>query len=159
MLALLLLNTIGLGLLCWLTFTLAVHALPFFVAINVGALAYHSGAGLLGTPLVAVAAGAMTLTVAQRAIASARSLALRAVIAAVFALPAAAAGHHIALALGQIGVPSLAWREVFACMGALMIGGMAWTRLALTAESISHEPHGTAGGNSRPLRAAEAPKR
>ena len=32
----LLLNTVGLGLFCWLIFTLAVYALPFFVAINAG---------------------------------------------------------------------------------------------------------------------------
>jgi hypothetical protein len=32
----LLLNTVGIGLFCWLIFTLAVHALPFFVAINAG---------------------------------------------------------------------------------------------------------------------------
>ena len=32
----LLLNTVGIGLFCWLIFTLAVYALPFFVAINAG---------------------------------------------------------------------------------------------------------------------------
>ena len=32
----LLLNTVGIGLFCWLIFTLAVYALPVFVAINAG---------------------------------------------------------------------------------------------------------------------------
>jgi hypothetical protein len=45
-----------LHLFCWLIFTLTVYALPFFVAINAGIWAFHNG-GLLGTPLVAVAAG------------------------------------------------------------------------------------------------------
>src|SRR5579872_7245079 len=49
----LLLNVAGIGLFCWLIFTLAVYALPLFVAINAGIWAYHSGAGLLGTPLFA----------------------------------------------------------------------------------------------------------
>jgi hypothetical protein len=61
----LLLNTLGIGLFCWLIFMLAIYVLPFFVAINAGIWAYHSGAGLLGTPLVAVAAGGMTLAIAQ----------------------------------------------------------------------------------------------
>ena len=32
----LVLNTVGIGLFCWLIFTLAVYALPFFVAMNAG---------------------------------------------------------------------------------------------------------------------------
>jgi hypothetical protein len=79
----LLLDTVGIGLFCWLIFTLAVHALPFFVAINAGIWAFHSGAGVLGTPLVAVAAGGMSLAIAQIAFAMTRSLILRTIIAAV----------------------------------------------------------------------------
>ena len=125
------LNTVGIGLFCWLIFTLAVYALPFFVAINAGIWAFHSGAGVLGTPLVAVAAGGMSLAIAQIAFAVTRSPILRAIIAAVFALPATFAGYHVVLAMAQIGVPSLVWREVFACVGAVFIGGTAWTRLAV----------------------------
>ena len=90
----LLLNTVGIGLFCWLIFTLAVHALPFFVAINAGIWAYHSGAGVVGTPLVAVAAGGMTLAIAQIAFIMTRSPVLRAIIVAVVALPATFAGYH-----------------------------------------------------------------
>jgi hypothetical protein len=43
-------NIAGIGVFCWLISTLAVYALPFFVAINAGTWALHSGAGLLGTP-------------------------------------------------------------------------------------------------------------
>ena len=65
----LLLNIAGIGVFCWLIITLAVYALPFFVAINAGIWAFHSGAGLLGTPLVAVAAGGITLAIARIAFA------------------------------------------------------------------------------------------
>jgi hypothetical protein len=130
----LLLNTVGVGLFCWLIFTLAVYALPFFVAINAGIWAYHNGAGVLGTPLVAVAAGGMTLAIAQIAFAMTQSLILRAVVAAVFALPAAFAGYHVVLGMAQIGVPSPVWCEVFACLGAVFIGGTAWTRLTIFTE-------------------------
>jgi hypothetical protein len=73
----LLLNTVGIGLFCWLIFTLAVHTLPFFVAINAGILAFHSGAGVLGALIVAVAAGGMSLAIAQIAFAMTRSLTFR----------------------------------------------------------------------------------
>ena len=141
----LLLNTVGIGLFCWLIFTLAVYALPFFVAINAGIWAFHSGAGVLGTPLVAVAAGGMSLAIAQIAFAMTRSPILRAIIAAVFALPATFAGYHVVLAMAQIGVPSLVWREVFACVGAVFIGGTAWTRLAV----LQGDPTGRTGQGGR----------
>jgi hypothetical protein len=143
----LLLNTVGIGLFCWLIFTLAVYALPFCVAINAGIWAFHSGAGVLGTPLVAVAAGGMTLAIAQIAFAMTGSMILRAVIAAVFALPATFAGYHVVLAMAQIGVPSLVWREAFACLGAVFIGGTAWTRLTYFTEPQPFEP-GRAIGES-----------
>jgi hypothetical protein len=131
----LLLNTAGIGLFCWLIFTLAVYASPFFVAINAGILAFHSGAGVLGALFVGVAAGGMTLAIGQIAFAMTQSLILRAVIAAVFALPATLAGYHVVLAMAQIGVPSPVWREVFACFGAVFIGGTAWTRLTVFTET------------------------
>ena len=121
----LLLNAAGLGVICWLVFTLAVYLLPLFVAINAGLWAYQSGAGVLGTPLVAIAAGGMTLAIAQIAFAMAQSLILRAINAAVFTLPATLAGYHLALAMAYFGVPSPAWQQVFACIGAVFIGGTA----------------------------------
>ena len=130
----LVLNTVGIGLFCWLIFALAVYALPFFVAVSVGIMAFHGGAGVVGALLIGIAAGALTLAIGQTAFAIGRSPILRATIAAVFAVPAAIAGYHVVLAMSQIGVPSLAWREVFACLGAVFIGGTAWTRLAVFAE-------------------------
>ncbi len=150
----LLLNTVGIGLFCWLIFTLAVYALPFFVAINAGIWAFHSGAGVLGTPLVAVAAGGMSLAIAQIAFAMTRSPILRAIIAAVFALPATFAGYHVVLAMAQVGVPSLVWREVFACVGAVFIGGTAWTRLAVFTEPRPVEPDRAVGDSLQPVLAA-----
>ena len=135
----LVLNTIGIGLFCWLIFTLAVYALPFFVAVNAGMLAFH-GAGVVGASIVGIAAGAVTLAVSQTAFSIARSLILRAAIAAVFAIPAAVAGYHVVLVMSQIGVPSMAWREVFACLGAVFIGGTAWTRLTVFAAPSPSEP-------------------
>jgi hypothetical protein len=93
----------------------------------------------------------MTLVMAQMAFAVTRSLILRAVIAAVFALPATLAGYHVTLAMGKIGVPSLAWQEIFACLGAVFIGGTAWKRLTIFTEPGAREPGRAVGGGPHPL--------
>ena len=119
----LILSMFGIGLFCWLIFTLAVYALPFFVGLTAGMAAFHSGAGVLGALLVGIVTGAVTPVIGQIAFAVVRPPVLRAVIAASFAIPAAIAGYHAVLGLSKIGVPSLVWREVFAWIGALFIGG------------------------------------
>ena len=146
----LLLNIAGIGVFCWLIFTLAVYALPFFVAMNAGLWAYHSGAGVFGTALVAVAAGGVTLAIAQIAFAMTRSLILRAVIAGVFAVPATLAGYHASLGMAQIGVPSPVWQEIFACLGAVSIGGTAWMRLTIFTEPGALEPGRAVSGAPHP---------
>ena len=40
----LILSMFGIGLFCWLIFTLAVYALPFFVGLTAGMAAFHDGA-------------------------------------------------------------------------------------------------------------------
>lgn len=131
----LLLNFAGIGLFCWLIFTLAVYALPSFVGLTVFMLALHGGAGILGAPLAGIAAGGMTLAIGQTAFAMTCSIIIRAIIAALFAVPATLAGYQVVFAMSQIGVPSLAWREIFACLGAAFIGGTAWTRLTVLTET------------------------
>ena len=135
----LLLNTVGIGLFCWLIFTLAVYALPCFVAVSAGMMAFHSGAGVLGATLVGIAAGVGALAIGQTALAMTRSAILRAAIAAAFAIPAAVAGYHVVFVMSQIGVPSLPWREVFAYLGAAFIGATAWTRLTVFAKPRQSE--------------------
>ncbi|MGB7642357.1 MAG: hypothetical protein WBL82_13815, partial [Terriglobales bacterium] len=48
----LILSMFGIGLFCWLIFTLAVYALPFFVGLTAGMAAFHGGAGVIGALLV-----------------------------------------------------------------------------------------------------------
>ena len=78
-------------------------------------------------------------------------MALRAVIAAAFAVPAAMAGYHTALGLSEIGVPSLLWREIFAWAGAIVIGCTPWARMTVLAESLPLRPVPGAPDNSRPV--------
>ena len=53
----LIVSAFGIGFLCWLMFTLAVYALPFFAGITVGLAVYHSGAGVVGAPVVVAPPG------------------------------------------------------------------------------------------------------
>ena len=147
----LILSVFGIGLFCWLIFTLAVYALPFFVGLTAGMAAFHSGAGVIGTLLVGIVVGALTLGVGQIAFAVARPLLLRAAIAAAFAIPAAIAGYHAVLGLSQIGVPSLLWREVSAWIGAILIGGTAWARMTVFAEPLPLQPGGASQNEPQPL--------
>jgi hypothetical protein len=62
---------------CWLIFVLAVDALPFFVGLAVFMMALHGGAGVLGAPIVGIAAGGMTLAIGQTAFAMTRSVIIR----------------------------------------------------------------------------------
>ncbi|KRQ01806.1 hypothetical protein AOQ72_10315 [Bradyrhizobium yuanmingense] len=138
----LVLNTLGIGLFCWAIFALAVYALPFFVALSIGMTAFQSGVSLIGALLIATAGGALMLVLGQVAFAATRSSALRVAIATAFAAPAAAAGYHVVFAVSDIGVPSLAWREVFAWLGAVCIGVTSRTRLMVLAKTGPFEPRG-----------------
>lgn len=123
------LNLVGLGLLFWLTFALAVYALPFFVAVSAAAMALERGAGMTGALIVAIISAASMLAIGQFAHSMTRLIILRGMIGGVFAIPAGISGYHVMLALSQIGVSSPFWREVFACVGAIFIAGKAWTQI------------------------------
>ena len=85
------LGAFGIGLFCWLLFTLAVYALPFSASLTAGLAAFHSGAGMFGALVVGIVAGTVTLGAGQLAFAMARSPLIRAAIALLFATPAAVA--------------------------------------------------------------------
>ena len=143
-----LLNIVGLGVFCWALFALAIHALPFFVALTAAPYAYQTGTGPLGTIVVGFIAGSFTFVLGQHVFSTARSRIVRFVIGLLFAVPAARAGYDVTLALSHIGIPSEWWRAAFAMVGAIFVGGTAWARL-----SIVNEPaltRGVASGPTQP---------
>jgi hypothetical protein len=120
----------GVGFLCWLLFALAIYALPVFVGLSVGALAFKSGAGYGGAFVLALATGAATFALGKFAFAAARSPALRTLIVAVFVTPAALAGYQATAALAQLALQPGAWSVAFGCIGAVSVGLTAWLRLS-----------------------------
>lgn len=125
-----LLSVVGLGFLCWLLFSLAVYALPFFVAVTVGYYAFESGAGPIGAIAVALFAGAVALILGQVAFATIRSPTIRLAIGALYALPAGVAGFHAVKGLSATGGAGATWTLVFASIGAIIVGSTAWVRIA-----------------------------
>ena len=87
-------SIVAIGALCWLLFTLAVFALPFFAGVSAGTWAFQTGAGWLGAILVGLAAAALTLGLGQFLLAFIRPLWIRLAIALAFVAPAALAGYH-----------------------------------------------------------------
>lgn len=125
-----LLSVVGLGFLCWLLFSLAVYALPFFVAVTVGYYAFDAGAGPIGAIAVALFAGAVALILGQIAFATIRSPTIRLAIGALYALPAGLAGFHAVKGLSETGGAGETWTLVFASTGAIIVGATAWVRIA-----------------------------
>lgn len=124
------LSLFGLGFLCWVLFSLAVYALPVFVAVTVGHYAYVSDAGVFGAVILAFVAGAAALVAGQIAFATIRSVPVRLALGALYAGPAGLAGFYAVKGLSQTGGAGESWTMVFASIGALVIGVTAWARVA-----------------------------
>lgn len=121
----------GLGFFCWLLFTLAVYALPFFAAVSAGMFVYDSGAGPAGIIAAGALTGILTLIAGQFVFATVRSPLIRMSIAVLFAAPAAFAGYHATHGVAALTMPSGIWQMIFAVTGSIAVGATAWTRMAM----------------------------
>lgn len=123
----------AIGFFCWLLFTLAVFALPFFAGVTAGMWAYDTGAGWLGAILVGALAGGLTFGVGQLLLVFVRPLWARVVIALAFVAPAAIAGYHATHGIVKHTMPSEGWQLAFSVVGAVAVGVTALMRMAAIA--------------------------
>jgi hypothetical protein len=137
------LNIVGLGFFCWVLFTIAIYALPFFVGMSVGLYAHECGTGPFGAFGLGVIAAAIVLVIGQTIFSLVRKPILRIAVALAFVVPAALAGYYATFGLSGLTMTSTLWRQVFAVIGAVVIGATAWTRLAAP-------PSDVPGGLGRP---------
>ena len=79
-----LLSFAGIGFLCWLVFTLSVHALPVFAGLTAGFAALHTGAGPVGTIAIGIIAAIGVLAIGHLLFALARSPLIRMLTALIF---------------------------------------------------------------------------
>ena len=125
-----LLSIAAIGVFCWLLFTLAVFALPFFAGVTTGTWAYHTGAGWLGAILIGIVGAGSTLGIGQILLMIVRPLWARLAIALVFVAPAAVAGYHATHGIVKHTMPSETWQIVFSIIGAVAVGAIAFLRVA-----------------------------
>lgn len=137
------LNITGLGFFCWVLLTLAIYALPFFVGMTAGLYAHGAGAGPFGAIVLGLLAAAFTLVIGQTIFSLVRTPVLRIAVALMSAVPAALAGYYATFRLSGLTITSVPWRQVFALIGAVVIGVTAWARLAAS-------PPGGSGAPGRP---------
>ena len=125
-----LLGIAAIGFFCWLLFTLAVFALPFFAGVYAGTWAYHTGAGWLGAIIIGLVSAGVVFGVGQLLFAFVRPVWARLLIAAAFVAPAVIAGYSATHGIAQLTMPSPVWQSVFSTIGAVAVGITAFLRLA-----------------------------
>ncbi len=138
------LSVFAIGFFCWLLFTLAVYALPFYAGLTAAFAAYHSGYGVFAAALIAIIAAGATLAIGQIAFALVRTPFPRAAIALLFAVPAAIAGYYATLGIAHICIAPGAVSQILAAIGAALVGGTAWSRMALF---VPPDPRADASGH------------
>ena len=89
-----LLVVVGIGFFCWLLFTLAVFAMPFFVGLTIGIWTFHTGAGVLGGTAAGLVAGGATICIGQLALAFVPWTWIRLLIIILYVTPATFAGCY-----------------------------------------------------------------
>jgi hypothetical protein len=130
------LSVAAIGFFCWLLFTLAVFALPFFAGVSTALWAFHTGAGWLGAIVVGLIAAALTLAAGQFLLTVVQPLWARMLIALVIVAPAAIAGYHATHGIVKHTMPSEAWQIVFSLIGAVAVGATAFTRMAAMTAAV-----------------------
>jgi hypothetical protein len=123
-----LLILLGIGLFCWLLFTLAVFALPFAIGLMVGIWAFHTGACVLGGIVVALVAGGMTFGIGQLVLAFVPWTWLRLLITFIYVSPATVAGYSATHGIAQLAMPSTIWQTVFSVIGAVTVSVISFIR-------------------------------
>jgi hypothetical protein len=121
----------AIAILCWLLFTLAVFALPFFAGLTFGLWAYGTGAGIVGGVIVGAFAAAATFGLFQLLLLFVRPAWLKLLILLVFQAPAVVAGYHATFGIVKLTMPSETWQVIFATVGAIAVGITAFMRLTM----------------------------
>lgn len=128
-----LLVVVGIGFFCWLLFTLAGFALPFFVGLTIAIWTFHTGAGVLGGTAAGLVAGGATICIGQLALAFVPWTWLRLLIILLYVTPATFAGYSATHGIAQMAMPSPTWQTIFAIVGASAVTITAFIRFTAIA--------------------------
>lgn len=115
--------------LCWILFTFAVFALPFFAGLAVGSWAHTSGTGWPMSFIAGVGAAVLTYIAAMTLGAPGRPVWLQWLVGVVFAVPAIFLGFQATRAIAGSLPLSDASQLVIGGIGAMVIGAMAFFKI------------------------------
>jgi hypothetical protein len=130
MLASAFLTVFGLGAICWLLFTLAVYALPFWLGLSAAFWLHATEQGIPAAILGGLAVAGGVAILGEIVFARLRSVPLRLALGLVYAIPAGLAGFHASKGLSALSGTGEAAGLVLAALAALFIGGTAFARVA-----------------------------
>ncbi len=130
MLASTFLTAFGLGAICWLMFTLAVYALPFWIGLSAAFWLHAGDKGVLFAVIGGLAAAGLVAALGEIVFARVRSVPLRLAIGLVYAIPAGLAGFHMTKGVAALTGAGETASLALAGLGALVIGVTAWARIA-----------------------------
>ena len=130
MLASAFLTVFGLGALCWLLFTLAVYALPFWIGLSTAFWLQAAEQGLFVAVIGGIAASGAVAILGEIAFARLRSVPLRLMLGLVYAVPAGLAGFYASSGLTALTGTGETVGLILAALTALVIGAAAFARLA-----------------------------
>lgn len=137
MISLIVIGAIALAYFIWFLLALSVYALPLFVGATSGLAAYQGRSGVAGAVFVGLLTAALALAAIRRLFSATQSPAARALVTAIFVLPAVYAGYHAVLGLTRLTEASSIWQQAFALIGASVIGALAWARIAYPEQHVN----------------------
>jgi hypothetical protein len=132
-----------LAFLLWLLASLAIYALPFWLGLGAGTIAYQSGTGIVGATIIGLIIAALTWGIGQGLFASLRSGMGRSLVAFLFAGPAAVAGFLAARGLLTHSIDSDPWLLGLSTLFALASGFICWARLRGGSSSFRADADGS----------------
>ncbi len=119
--------------LIWVLFKLSVHALSLFAGMAVAMLTWRSGGTLFPAALAGIAVALLIAATGPILFASARTPLGRAMVALLFAAPAAFTAYHAAHGIAAEVAGTGAWSGPTALIVAFLVGSVAWRRMTPSA--------------------------
>lgn len=135
MIVVIVLGVLLIAIMAFLVCRLATYALPAMLGLTVARLADATGAGWVGAGIAGLVVGMLFFCVLVVLFATARKPTVRATIAAIFVVPAVAAGYVLTYGLTEGAVPSAIWRQTLCLAVGAWVGASAFARLASAAAS------------------------
>ena len=136
----LILSVLGVALLCWLLFALAVLALPLYIGTIAATVVFQYGGGAILAIVVGIVAATLAFGATQFAFAKSGSPYARFAIALLVTAPAVFAGYHATLGIARIVVTSEPGCQTLALLGSFVIGCAALLRLTAAATRAANTP-------------------